>query len=149
MFQCWRYLCFGVKEQHPLLADADHAGRGTAPLAHLLGQEGVRAKQRHGAQKLCKTTTIIMRWAEERRRGEERRREGEEGRGDTTHRYIVFWRFEGWGSAWQRSGPHRRSGSQQLWCSGRPGRAGTPSSQLLKRKTIRNVSQVRCWVITT
>lgn len=45
-----------MKEQNPVLADADHAGGGTALLAaDLLGQEMVGAKQRHGDHKLWKT----------------------------------------------------------------------------------------------
>ncbi|TNN50574.1 hypothetical protein EYF80_039214 [Liparis tanakae] len=48
----FRYLCFGVEEQHPLLADADHARGGTATMTDLLGQESVGAKQRSGAQNL-------------------------------------------------------------------------------------------------
>lgn len=45
-------LCFGVKEQHPLLANVDHAWGGTAALTDLLGQESAGAKQRQGAQEL-------------------------------------------------------------------------------------------------
>ncbi len=57
MLNLWRclYLCFGMKEQHPILADADQAWRGTGTVADLLGEENVGAKIRHGGQNLWKT----------------------------------------------------------------------------------------------
>lgn len=51
------YLIPGIDEQHPLLADADHARRGTTFLADLLGHEIVGTKQRQGGQDLWRTKT--------------------------------------------------------------------------------------------
>lgn len=50
------YLCRRVEKQHPLPADAEHAWRRTASLAHLLSQENVGAKDRQGGENLWKTT---------------------------------------------------------------------------------------------
>lgn len=131
---CWGYLCFGVKEQHPFLADANHAWGGTATLADLLSQENIGAKQWQGGQNLWKkqeSEKHSHHHHHQERRREERRGKKEEA----THQWILFWHPEDWGTAWQLNDPHRRTGFLQCYCSSFPGGEGTPVSAALQRKT--------------